>query len=30
MGASRSDKPLKLVTVHIVDKGLPLYDAPPK
>ena len=24
------DKPLKLVTVHIVDKGLPLYDAPPK
>jgi len=24
------NKPLKLVTVHIVDKGLPLYDAPPK
>jgi quercetin dioxygenase-like cupin family protein len=24
------DKPLKLVTVHIVDKGTPLYDAPPK
>jgi quercetin dioxygenase-like cupin family protein len=24
------DKPLKLVTVHIVDKGSPLYDAPPK
>jgi quercetin dioxygenase-like cupin family protein len=24
------DKPLKLVTVHIVDKGAPLYDAPPK
>jgi quercetin dioxygenase-like cupin family protein len=24
------DKPLKLVTVHIVDKGQPLYDAPPK
>jgi quercetin dioxygenase-like cupin family protein len=24
------DKPLKIVTVHIVDKGLPLYDAPPK
>jgi len=23
------DKPLKVVTVHIVDKGLPLYDAPP-
>jgi quercetin dioxygenase-like cupin family protein len=24
------DKPLKLLTVHIVDKGVPLYDAPPK
>jgi quercetin dioxygenase-like cupin family protein len=24
------DKPLKLVTVHIVDKGAALYDAPPK
>jgi hypothetical protein len=24
------DTPLKLVTVHIVDKGAPLYDAPPK
>ena len=24
------DKPLKLVTVHIVDKGSTLYDAPPK
>src|SRR5271155_2206575 len=24
------DKSLKLVTVHIVDKGAPLYDAPPK
>jgi quercetin dioxygenase-like cupin family protein len=24
------DKPLKLVTVHIVDKDAPLYDAPPK
>jgi quercetin dioxygenase-like cupin family protein len=24
------DKPLKLVTVHIVDKGKPLYDEPPK
>ena len=24
------DKPLKLLTVHIVDKGAPLYDAPPK
>jgi quercetin dioxygenase-like cupin family protein len=24
------DKALKLVTVHIVDKGAPLYDAPPK
>jgi quercetin dioxygenase-like cupin family protein len=24
------DKSLKLVTVHIVDKGVPLYDAPPK
>ena len=23
------DKPLKVVTVHIVDKGLPLYDTPP-
>jgi len=22
--------PLKLVTVHVVDKGKPLYDAPPK
>jgi quercetin dioxygenase-like cupin family protein len=22
--------PLKLVTVHIVDKGKPLYDVPPK
>jgi quercetin dioxygenase-like cupin family protein len=24
------DKPVKLLTVHIVDKGAPLYDAPPK
>jgi quercetin dioxygenase-like cupin family protein len=24
------DKPLKLLTVHIVDKGKPLYDTPPK
>jgi len=24
------DKPIKLVTVHVVDKGAPLYDAPPK
>jgi quercetin dioxygenase-like cupin family protein len=24
------DKPLKLLTVHIADKGAPLYDAPPK
>jgi quercetin dioxygenase-like cupin family protein len=24
------DKALKLVTVHIVDKGAPLYDTPPK
>jgi quercetin dioxygenase-like cupin family protein len=24
------DRPLKLVTVHVVDKGAPLYDAPPK
>ena len=24
------DKTLKLITVHIVDKGAPLYDAPPK
>jgi quercetin dioxygenase-like cupin family protein len=24
------DTPLKIVTVHIVDKGAPLYDAPPK
>jgi quercetin dioxygenase-like cupin family protein len=24
------DTSLKLVTVHIVDKGTPLYDAPPK
>jgi quercetin dioxygenase-like cupin family protein len=24
------DKPLKLLTVHIVDKGAPLYDVPPK
>jgi len=24
------DKTLKLVTVHIVDKGKPLYDEPPK
>ncbi len=24
------DKPLKILTVHIVDKGAPLYDAPPK
>ena len=24
------DKSLKLVTVHVVDKGRPLYDAPPK
>jgi quercetin dioxygenase-like cupin family protein len=23
------DKTLKLLTVHIVDKGAPLYDAPP-
>jgi uncharacterized cupin superfamily protein len=23
------DKPLKLLTVHIVDKGKPLYDKPP-
>jgi quercetin dioxygenase-like cupin family protein len=22
--------PLKILTVHIVDKGAPLYDAPPK
>ena len=22
--------PLKLLTVHVVDKGAPLYDAPPK
>ena len=22
--------PLKLLNVHIVDKGFPLYDAPPK
>jgi hypothetical protein len=21
---------LKLVTVHVVDKGTPMYDAPPK
>jgi hypothetical protein len=24
------DTSLKIVTVHVVDKGLPLYDAPPK
>lgn len=24
------DKSLKLVTVHVVDKGAPHYDAPPK
>ena len=24
------NSPLKIVTVHIVDKGKPLYDAPPK
>jgi quercetin dioxygenase-like cupin family protein len=24
------DKTLKLVTVHIVDKGKPIYDEPPK
>ena len=24
------DTSLKLVTVHVVDKGKPLYDAPPK
>jgi quercetin dioxygenase-like cupin family protein len=24
------DKTMKLLTVHIVDKGKPLYDAPPK
>ena len=24
------DKPLKLLTVHIVDKGKPLYDTPPQ
>jgi len=24
------DKPLKFLAVHIVDKGAPLYDAPPK
>jgi quercetin dioxygenase-like cupin family protein len=24
------NKPIKLLTVHIVDKGAPLYDAPPK
>ena len=24
------DTPLKLLNVHIVDKGVPLYDAPPK
>lgn len=24
------DSALKLVTVHVVDKGAPLYDAPPK
>jgi quercetin dioxygenase-like cupin family protein len=24
------DSALKLVTVHVVDKGKPLYDAPPK
>jgi quercetin dioxygenase-like cupin family protein len=24
------DKPMKILTVHIVDKGAPLYDAPPK
>ena len=24
------DKTIKLVTVHIVDKGKPLYDAPPQ
>ncbi len=24
------DKPIKYLTVHIVDKGKPLYDTPPK
>jgi hypothetical protein len=24
------DKSLKLVTVHVVDKGAPLYDVPPR
>ena len=24
------DTPVKLFNVHVVDKGLPLYDAPPK
>ena len=24
------DKPIRIVTVHVVDKGVPLYDAPPK
>jgi quercetin dioxygenase-like cupin family protein len=24
------DTPLKLLNVHVVDKGVPLYDAPPK
>jgi quercetin dioxygenase-like cupin family protein len=24
------DKPIKLLTVHIIDKGSVLYDAPPK
>lgn len=24
------DTPLKIVTVHVVDKGKPLYDAPPQ
>jgi quercetin dioxygenase-like cupin family protein len=24
------DTSLKLITVHVVDKGAPLYDAPPK
>ena len=25
-----SDAPLKYLAVHVVDKGAPLYDAPPK
>ncbi len=24
------DKPIKYLTVHVVDKGKPLYDTPPK